>query len=114
MSVSIRKSRCLPTISLIFHRKTESICVPLKGKVSFSILDQMTRAALSVPLNIAEGNGRWHKKDRAQFLRIARGSVFEIVQIIQVLRRKGELTEEVYGKCYDELEIMAKNADEFH
>ncbi len=75
--------------SLTFIEKTENICSSLKDKSSFSIRDQMTRASLSISLNIAEGNGRWHKKDRIHFLHIARGSVFEIVPIIQVLHRKG-------------------------
>jgi four helix bundle protein len=87
---------------------TEEICKPLKGKLSFSILDQMTRASLSIPLNIAEGSGRWHKKEKIQFLRIARGSVFEIVPIIEIMRRRRFLDFELYKKSYGELQIMAK------
>jgi four helix bundle protein len=36
--------------------------------------DQWLRAAQSIPLNIAEGNGKRSLKDRARFLDIARGS----------------------------------------
>ena len=39
-----------------------------------SMKDQLARAALSIPLNIAEGNGRWHKGEKRQFL-ASRGGV---------------------------------------
>jgi four helix bundle protein len=36
--------------------------------------DQLDRASTSIPLNIAEGNGKFSAKDRARFLEIARVS----------------------------------------
>ena len=73
-----------------------------------SIVDQLTRAALSVPLNIAEGNGRWHKGEKRQFFWIARGSVFECVALIQVLKRSQTINDDLYLKCYSDLESLAK------
>jgi len=49
--------------------------------------DQWLRAAQSIPLNIAEGNGKRSSKDRARFLDIARGSALECAAIQDVLRR---------------------------
>src|SRR2546421_11971178 len=39
--------------------------------------DQLDRASTSIPLNIAEGNGKFSYADRARFLEIARGSALE-------------------------------------
>ena len=80
--------------ALTFVEAMEDLQQDLKGKVSYSLLDQLSRAALSIPLNIAEGNGRWHKGEKRQFFWIARGSAFECVPIIQVLYRKNLISEQ--------------------
>jgi four helix bundle protein len=47
--------------------------------------DQLDRASTSIPLNIAEGNGKFSVKDRARFLEIARGSALECAAALDVL-----------------------------
>jgi four helix bundle protein len=47
--------------------------------------DQLDRASTSIPLNIAEGNGKFSVKDRARFLEIARGSTLECAAALDVL-----------------------------
>src|SRR5439155_14673654 len=47
--------------------------------------DQLDRASTSVPLNIAEGNGKFSTVDRARFLEIARGSALECAACLDVL-----------------------------
>jgi four helix bundle protein len=47
--------------------------------------DQLTRAALSIPLNIAESAGRVAPAEKAHFIAIARGSAMECAAIVDVL-----------------------------
>ncbi len=47
--------------------------------------DQCLRAAQSIPLNIAEGNGKQSLKDKNRFFEIARGSALECASIHDVL-----------------------------
>ncbi len=48
------------------------------------IRDQIIGAGISVPLNIAEGSGRKSEKDKANFYKIARSSLFECIPILQI------------------------------
>jgi four helix bundle protein len=49
------------------------------------IQDQLSRAAYSIVLNIAEGSGRFTPADRRNFFTISRASVFECVAILDLL-----------------------------
>ncbi len=51
--------------------------------------DQLTRASLSVPLNVAEGAGRHAPREKAHFYAIARGSAMECAAIVDVVRSLG-------------------------
>jgi len=57
------------------------------------LVSQMEAAATSPAQNIAEGKGRQYKKEFIQFLYIARGSVFEIVTLNEIFRRRDLFSE---------------------
>ena len=50
----------------------------LPREETYALSDQMRRAAVSIPSNIAEGHGRNSNKEFANFLSIARGSLTEL------------------------------------
>jgi len=56
--------------------------------------DQLDRASTSLPLNIAEGNGKFSAADRARFLEIARASALECAACLDVLAVRKFITAE--------------------
>lgn len=59
------------------------LCSDFNFKYS-RIRDQFIGAIISIPLNIAEGNGRNTNKDKINFYKIARSSSFECIPIIDI------------------------------
>jgi four helix bundle protein len=58
------------------------------------LISQMEAAVVSPSQNIAEGKGRQYKKEFIQFLHIAQGSLYEVVTLVEVFRRKRLFSEE--------------------
>jgi len=58
------------------------------------LISQMEAAATSPAQNIAEGKGRQYKKEFIQFLYIAQGSLFEVVTLNEIFRRRKLFNEE--------------------
>ena len=55
----------------------------------FALADQLRRSVISIPSNIAEGNGRATNKDYAHFLSIARGSLYETINQLDIAESLG-------------------------
>lgn len=67
--------------------------------------DQLGRASFSVPLNIAEGSGKFSKADRKNYFTTARASVFECIAVLDILSDEDKISG-------TELQQMMNNADE--
>ncbi|MGE5801149.1 MAG: four helix bundle protein [Gemmatimonadota bacterium] len=64
----------------------------------YALVDQLRRAAVSVPSNIAEGHGRSRTGDYLRFLSVAVGSLHELETQVQIARRLDYLSDDVQKK----------------
>ena len=67
----------------------------------FGLTNQLRRAVVSVPSNIAEGQGRHATRDFLRCLSIAYGSLQEVETQLIIARRLGYLEEEFRGSLFD-------------
>lgn len=74
-------------------------------KLDNYIKDQLSRAAFSVPLNLAEGSGKFSKADRKNYYTTARASLYECIAILDILHEEKKINELNY-------QSQLKNADE--
>jgi four helix bundle protein len=72
--------------SLIFITWASELISKVEAKAA--VKDHLDRASTSIPLNIAEGNGKFGIKDRCRFLDFARGSALECAACLDVLVAK--------------------------
>jgi four helix bundle protein len=70
----------------------------------YGLRSQMRRASYSVPMNIAEGNGRKTKKDRSHFLDIAKGSIEELHYQCVLAHDLGYITGNQCRKLHDSIQ----------
>ncbi|NTW34520.1 MAG: four helix bundle protein [Bacteroidetes bacterium] len=90
--------------SVLVYKSVEKF--PEKEK--FGIISQMTRSAVSIASNIAEGAGRNTNKDFGRFLAIALGSSFEIETQLAIANKIGYLNDIAYEKLNNELTEIQK------
>ena len=81
---------------LVVWKKSMELCEKVYAVVKtfpkeecYALGDQLRRAVVSIPSNIAEGNGRVSKKDYAHFLVQARGSLNEVCTQLELAVRLG-------------------------
>lgn len=95
-----RKSKELNKEILKFLRENKSIDSYIK--------DQLRRASISTVINIAEGSGKFSKADKRNFYTIARGSVYECVSLLELIREEGIINQNFFNDFYKKYEELSK------
>ena len=85
-----------------------SISKTFPNEEKFGIVNQLNRAVVSIPANIAEGWGRESSKNYLQFLRISRGSLMEVETLILISKNLNYLNEETFKSISDKIEETGK------
>lgn len=91
-----------------FVLKIYRITSTFPASEQFGLVSQLRRAAYSIPTNIAEGQGRLHRKEYLHFLNVARGSANETEYLIILCRDLGYISNRETEKLLKELSTIAK------
>jgi four helix bundle protein len=78
-------------VSMTLVKSIYDITGAFPAEERFALAQQMRRAAVSIPSNIAEGAARTSTKEYAQFISIARGSLAELDTQLQIATQLGYL-----------------------
>jgi four helix bundle protein len=100
--------RIRPYQRLIVWKEAHELCKGIyrltdkfPSNEKFGLTSQMRRSAASIPMNIAEGNGKRSMKDRARFLEIAIGSLEELHYQCFLAKELGFLVTEQHAQADD-------------
>ena len=74
----------------------------------YVLCDQLRRAVISIPSNIAEGSGRLTTKDQSHFYSIAYGSLMEVLAQLDVACDLGYITTEEFQHLEELIDVEAK------
>jgi four helix bundle protein len=77
-------------------------------KKDYALRDQIRRAAVSIPTNIAEGFERSSRKEYLLFLNIAKGSAGEVRSLLRVALEVGYLSALDYERLRDEVMALSR------
>ena len=62
----------------------------------YRLLDQIEASSTSISMNLAEGKGRFSRKEFKHFLYISRGSLYETMTLLEIFRRKKWISNDQY------------------
>ena len=74
----------------------------------YALCDQLRRAVVSVPSNIAEGLGRMSGKEQVHFIEISYGSLMEVYCQLTIAKRRNYITDEVFKDLAKLIEDIAR------
>ena len=74
----------------------------------YALCDQLRRAVVSIPSNIAEGMGRLSGKEQVRFIEISYGSLMEVYCQLTIAKRRNYISDEVFRALAGDIENIAK------
>lgn len=74
----------------------------------YALCDQLRRAAVSIPSNIAEGMGRMSIKEQVHFIEIAFGSLNEVMCQLELAYNLGYISKEQFVVVEEQVGVLAK------
>ena len=92
----------------VYHQSVELVArvygltKSFPSQEQYGLTNQVQRAVVSVPSNIAEGMGRFSNKERVHFLEIANGSLMETMCQLEIALLLGYINQQQF----DELELF--------
>ena len=100
---------------LIVWKKAHLLCLDIyeltnsfPNEEKFGLTSQLRRASSSVPTNIAEGCGYDTPKEFARFIKIASGSITEVVYLLMLSKDLNFITQENFVTASEEAQIIRK------
>jgi four helix bundle protein len=79
-------------------KEAQKFCLAVPKNGNLSLCDQFKRASQSIVLNIAEGSSRTSIKDKVNFARVSKGSVFECAAIVDLALEFELLNQQKHGE----------------
>jgi four helix bundle protein len=79
-----------------------------KAIIDRVIRDQLLRAVLSIPLNIAEGQGRAHAREKKQFYNTAKGSLYECLPLINLCLEVQYINKQQFDELYEKMNEVGR------
>ena len=80
---------------------------------TYGLADQLRRAAVSIPSNIAEGCSRTSEAEFAHYLEYSIGSCFEVETQLEIAKRRNYISEEKFNALLLSLQIEEKQLNQF-
>ncbi|HEU5290699.1 MAG TPA: four helix bundle protein [Cyclobacteriaceae bacterium] len=86
------------------RRRLSELVKKFPNDEKYRLTDQIIRASRSVTANIAEGYGRYHYQENAQFCRQSRGSLFELIDHLIVAGDEKYISDAEFAEFKTEIE----------
>lgn len=93
--------------------KVYGIISMLPSDERFGLKSQVTRAAVSIPANIAEGNAKRSEKDKKRFMEISLGSAYELETHLLIIKNRKWVEAQIIDELIEVVNREQKMIDGF-